>query len=244
MQTAGRGRRGRVWQSPARKNIYFSLRWCFDQVPECYGSLSLQVGVAIMDRSLDRNELVGLLLKHLLPALKNFPEADQMQFTQDWQQWDILAGKQVQVHSSAQVFSGVVQGIDPQGQLDVLLNSGEQQFFSSADVSMRKLQTLETLNYLVYIPAQTTPEAAQTIVEDISRHDVKQHLIIEAGPYKNAISLGFFNTLDKAKRHTEYIRYLGYDARYAEQTEGQQVFWLDYDEPFGSNTPVMAWSRA
>lgn len=111
-------------------------------------------------------------------------------------------------------------------------------------VQMRKLQTLETLNYLVYIPAQPTPEAAQTIVEDIARHDVKQHLIIEAGPYKNAISLGFFNTLDKAKRHTEYIRYLGYDARYAEQTEGQQVFWLDYDEPFGSNTPVMAWSRA
>lgn len=111
-------------------------------------------------------------------------------------------------------------------------------------VQMRRLQTLETLNYLVYIPAQPTPEAAQTIVEDIARFDVKQHLIIDDGPYKNAISLGFFNTLAKAKRHTEYIRYLGYDARYAEQTEGRQVYWLDYDEPFGSNTPVMAWSKS
>lgn len=111
-------------------------------------------------------------------------------------------------------------------------------------VQMRKLQTLETLNYLVYIPAQDTPEAAQKIVNDISRFDVKQHLIIEDGPYKNAISLGFFNTLEKARRHTEYIRYLSYDAHYVEQTEGRQVFWLDYDEPFGSNTPVMAWSKA
>jgi hypothetical protein len=110
-------------------------------------------------------------------------------------------------------------------------------------VQMRKLQTLETLNYLVYIPAQPSQEAAQKVVADISRHDVKQHLIIDDGPYKNAISLGFFNTLEKAKRHTEYIRYLGYDAQYVEQTEGQQVFWLDYDEPFGSNTPVMAWSK-
>ncbi len=111
-------------------------------------------------------------------------------------------------------------------------------------VQMRKLQTLETLNYLVYIPAQETPEAAQKIVKDIAEFEVKQHLIIDDGPYKNAISLGFFNTLEKAQRHTEYIRYLSYDARYVEQTEGRQVFWLDYDEPFGSNTPVMAWSKA
>nr|CAA6809373.1 MAG: Unknown protein [uncultured Thiotrichaceae bacterium] len=111
-------------------------------------------------------------------------------------------------------------------------------------VQMRKLQTLETLNYLVYIPAQTTVAAAEAVVADISRFDVKQHLIIDDGPYKNAISLGFFSTVEKAQRHTEYIRYLGYDAHYAEQTEGRQVFWLDYDEPFGSNTPVMAWSKA
>lgn len=111
-------------------------------------------------------------------------------------------------------------------------------------VQMRRLQTLETLNYLVYIPAQATPEEAQTVVDDIAKFDVKQHLIIEDGQYKNAISLGFFSNLEKAQRHTEYIRFLGYDARYVEQTEGQRVFWLDYDEPFGSNTPAMAWSNA
>ncbi len=111
-------------------------------------------------------------------------------------------------------------------------------------VQMRRLQTLETLNYLVYIPAQKTAEAAQKIVNDLEQFGVKQHMIIDDGPYKNAISLGFFNTLEKAQRHTEYIRYLSYDARYVEQTEGRQVFWLDYDEPFGSNTPVMAWSKS
>ncbi|MGB0849528.1 MAG: SPOR domain-containing protein, partial [Thiolinea sp.] len=94
-------------------------------------------------------------------------------------------------------------------------------------VQMRSLQTLETLNYLVYIPAQDSLQQAQTIVADLENYDVKQHLIIDDGPYKNAISLGFFNDANKAMRHAEYIRYLGYDARYTEQRAKRAVFWLD-----------------
>ncbi len=205
-QTAGRGRRGRVWQSPPRKNIYCSLRWCFAQVPEYYGSLSLQVGLAvartlqqvglqghglkwpndiyyqgrklggillqtaqplqqvvigiglnvnmqpedvsdidqpwcslaeIMGRPLNRNELIGLLLPQLQSMLQSFPQVNNDRLRREWQQWDILHGRQVQIHSNQQQFQGQVQGIDPQGQLDVLLNNGEQKFFSSADVSVR-----------------------------------------------------------------------------------------------------------
>lgn len=205
-QTAGRGRRGRVWQSLSHKNICFSLRWCFAAVPAHYGSLSLQVGLAvvralqevglnghglkwpndiyydgrklggillqtaqplqevvigiglnvnmraddgemidqpwcslaeILGADIDRNHLLALLLKHLLPALKVFPTLDEAQFAADWRQWDILRDREVQVHAAAKVFHGQVQGINEQGQLDVLLSSGKQQFFSSADVSVR-----------------------------------------------------------------------------------------------------------
>ncbi len=111
-------------------------------------------------------------------------------------------------------------------------------------VQMRTLQTLETLNYLVYIPAQPTLAEARTIVDDLKANSVKQHLIINDGPYRNAISLGFFDNTEKAMRHAEYIRYLGYDARYTEQKSKRKVFWLDYDEPLGANTPVLAWSKA
>lgn len=48
-QTAGHGRRGRIWQSPKSGNIYFSLRWCFQQVPANYGCLGLVVGVAVAE---------------------------------------------------------------------------------------------------------------------------------------------------------------------------------------------------
>lgn len=48
-QTAGRGRRGRSWQSPPGANLYVSLRWCFAEVPPQYGLLSLVTGLAVAE---------------------------------------------------------------------------------------------------------------------------------------------------------------------------------------------------
>lgn len=111
-------------------------------------------------------------------------------------------------------------------------------------VEIRPMQTLETLNFFVYIPPLADHAQAEKTANDIARNDVQDVVILNEGPYQNAISLGFFNNLNKAKRHAEYIRYLGYDARYTEQQASREVFWVDYDEPFGSNTPVQAWSLA
>ncbi len=111
-------------------------------------------------------------------------------------------------------------------------------------VTIRAMHSMETLNFLVYIPPQADLAAAQQIANAIAKADVPDVVIINEGPYQNAISLGFFNNLNKAKRHAEYIRYLGYDAQYTEQQAPREVFWLDYDEPFGSNAPVQAWSAA
>jgi BirA family biotin operon repressor/biotin-[acetyl-CoA-carboxylase] ligase len=52
-QTAGRGRRGRQWQSPAAVNLYFSLRWCFDAVPTHLPLLSLVTGLAVAEALAD-----------------------------------------------------------------------------------------------------------------------------------------------------------------------------------------------
>ncbi|MGB1009383.1 MAG: biotin--[acetyl-CoA-carboxylase] ligase [Thiolinea sp.] len=61
-QTAGRGRRGRSWQSPSQQNIYLSLRWCYSAVPPNYGCLSLVVGLAVA-RALDKLGISGHGLK-------------------------------------------------------------------------------------------------------------------------------------------------------------------------------------
>ncbi|MEE9444822.1 MAG: SPOR domain-containing protein [Cocleimonas sp.] len=102
-------------------------------------------------------------------------------------------------------------------------------------------QTMETLNFLVYLQALASTEEAQAVVKKLSENEVKDHTIIKSGPYTNAIALGLFNDLDKARRHAEYIRFMGFDAIYTEQKKPKEVYWVNYDESFGGTAPVMQW---
>jgi hypothetical protein len=108
---------------------------------------------------------------------------------------------------------------------------------------VNKQKTMQTLNFLVYLQPLSTRKDAEKIIADISKHEIKKYKIIDSGPYKNAISLGSFENLDKARRHSEYVRFLGYDAKYTEQKTQKELFWVEYDEPFSSNAPVMRWTN-
>lgn len=48
-QTAGRGRRGRAWQSPMATNLYFSYGWKTSLPVQQLGGLSLVIGVSIAE---------------------------------------------------------------------------------------------------------------------------------------------------------------------------------------------------
>lgn len=49
LQTAGRGRRGRAWQSALGASLTFSLLWRFEKGTAALGGLSLAVGLAVAD---------------------------------------------------------------------------------------------------------------------------------------------------------------------------------------------------
>ena len=214
-QTAGRGRRGRQWQSPAGVNVYLSLRWCFTSVPQQLPLLSLVTGIAVAEalamcgvqghglkwpndivfssplagetslkklggilleavgslqqvvigiglnvnmlpdanttgidqpwtslRSLqgkrvERNTLAAALLSRLVEHLQAFPNLDNAQFQQAWQDWDVLAQRTVRVLAGSEVWEGLADGVDSQGQLRLQLTNGLSKVFSSADVSVR-----------------------------------------------------------------------------------------------------------
>jgi BirA family biotin operon repressor/biotin-[acetyl-CoA-carboxylase] ligase len=61
-QSAGRGRRGRVWVSPFAQNIYCSIGWGFEGGVAVLEGLSLAVGLVIV-RVLRRYGITGLKLK-------------------------------------------------------------------------------------------------------------------------------------------------------------------------------------
>jgi len=61
-QTAGRGRRGRVWLAPPGGSICLSLSWAFREVPQDLGALGLVVGVCAL-RALRESHLENVKLK-------------------------------------------------------------------------------------------------------------------------------------------------------------------------------------
>lgn len=59
-QSSGRGRRGRVWQSPLASNLYFSLAWQCPGGVQALTGLSLAVGIVLaerLNRYLDTDEI-------------------------------------------------------------------------------------------------------------------------------------------------------------------------------------------
>jgi len=109
--------------------------------------------------------------------------------------------------------------------------------------AVKKQKTKQTLNFLVYLKPLPSRIAAEKVVKELKKQEIKNYRIISSGPYKNAIALGSFNNLDKARRQAEYIRFLGYDAKYTVQKKQKEIFWVDYDEPVSSNAPVMNWIK-
>jgi BirA family biotin operon repressor/biotin-[acetyl-CoA-carboxylase] ligase len=61
-QTAGRGRRGRVWVSPFGANLYLSVLWRYPIAPAQLGGLSLAAGTAVA-AALHETGAEGLALK-------------------------------------------------------------------------------------------------------------------------------------------------------------------------------------
>lgn len=111
-------------------------------------------------------------------------------------------------------------------------------------VKVKRQQTDRIQKYLVFLPQLPTRAAAEKVVADIKKNKIKEYAIIDSGPYKNAIALGTFNDLDKARRHTEYVRFLGYDAKHTAQKRRADVYWVSYDDAMSDSTPVLEWSRS
>jgi len=83
-----------------------------------------------------RNALAGLLLAHLLPALRAFDRNGLLPFIARYTGLDALNAEQVEVRMGDTVQRGVAEGIADDGALRVRLAEGERQFHAG-EVSLR-----------------------------------------------------------------------------------------------------------
>jgi len=85
-----------------------------------------------------RNALTGLVLAHLLPALREFDRDGLSPLLERYARLDVLHGQQVEVRMGDTVQRGVASGIADDGALRVRLAEGERRFHAG-EVSLRQI---------------------------------------------------------------------------------------------------------
>lgn len=90
-----------------------------------------------MGEPVEREQLVIAMLDALFMAMVEFPHLEIKEFMRRWNRWDIVRGKHVSFLEGQLSFSGVSQGIDSDGHLSVLLDSGEMKAFGTSVSQVR-----------------------------------------------------------------------------------------------------------
>lgn len=206
-QTAGRGRLGRVWDSPPSGNLYFSLLWQFEEVEQLSGisiviavvltyvlkkygineriqlkwpndvlfdgrklagilletiagkdavigiginwttpSNYYAIGLTDIAHSLSRNKFAADLITELFRCLAIFGKSGVNSFISDWRKYDFLLKKPICLILPDKEITGIMQGINEQGELVLETEQGIRTF-CYGEVSVKK-------EYLDYVPAE------------------------------------------------------------------------------------------
>lgn len=90
----------------------------------------------ILGRYLDRNELCSSLLNNLAAYVKRFEISGLSVFMEEWEQADYLHGQHISLKCLDKNITGVMEGINQQGNLLLRLSDGSMQTFSSGDTSI------------------------------------------------------------------------------------------------------------
>lgn len=92
----------------------------------------------IIGQQVNRNNLAGCLLKHLLTVLAEFDSRGIGAYLDEWREYDCLKDKLATLYIGQHSYEGTVCGINEDGLLLLTLANGNTQAFASGEVSFRK----------------------------------------------------------------------------------------------------------
>ena len=88
------------------------------------------------ERSISRNVLAARILDELIPAIDAFDTKGLQPFLDEWRQFDVVRGREVDLMLPNEYITGTARGIDESGALLVDTTHGRRRFVSG-DVSVR-----------------------------------------------------------------------------------------------------------
>lgn len=94
-------------------------------------------------------------------------------------------------------------------------------------IQYREEQTQESRGFWVYLPAQSSRDAALVTARALSAKGVQDYYVVTAGDQQNTISLGVFHDRSNAERRRAQIAALGFNAQVNARMETRLVYWVD-----------------
>jgi hypothetical protein len=105
------------------------------------------------------------------------------------------------------------------------------------EASFRSKEEQEQTMFRVLISPVGSKQEAKALIRELDKKNIRDHFIITEGPYRNAISLGYFSTKSRAYRHADRVRKLGFDAAAEPVFRSYTIYWLDYRIRSGEEIP-------
>ena len=90
----------------------------------------------ISDSKIERNIIIADIINSLQQSIQDYINAGLQQFITRWNKIDYLRGKQIQLQSGQQLYSGTCQGIDDNARIVLRLESGADKAFASASIKL------------------------------------------------------------------------------------------------------------
>ncbi|HIO97266.1 MAG TPA: biotin--[acetyl-CoA-carboxylase] ligase [Leucothrix sp.] len=89
-------------------------------------------------KQVSRDQLLIAMIQYLHKHLSQFESLSIESFMADWEKWDILKDQNVSfMHQNKEIF-GTVTSLDKHGQIGILNEMAELNFYSSAEIKLRK----------------------------------------------------------------------------------------------------------
>ena len=105
------------------------------------------------------------------------------------------------------------------------------------EASFRSAEQQEQSKFRVYLKPTATKQEAKAVTKLLASKNIKDYFIINSGPNKNAISLGYFSGKSRAYKHAARIKKLGFDAIAEPVFRTYTIYWLDYRIKEGREIP-------
>ncbi len=105
------------------------------------------------------------------------------------------------------------------------------------EASFRSAEEQEQSKFRVYLKPAANKQEARALTKQLASKNIKDYFIINSGPNKNAISLGYFSEKSRAYKHADRIKKLGFDAVAEPVFRTYTIYWLDYRIKSGKDIP-------